>query len=39
LYRNQPDQAQQLNQRYAEIDELLMSSLERWEAMEARGKS
>jgi hypothetical protein len=34
-----PDQAQQLNQRYAEIDQLLMSSLERWEAMEARGKS
>ncbi len=39
LYRNQPDQAQKLNQRYAEIDELLMSSLERWEAMEARAKS
>jgi ATP-binding cassette subfamily F protein uup len=39
LYRNQPDQAQKLNQRYAEIDELLMSSLERWEAMEVRAKS
>jgi ATP-binding cassette subfamily F protein uup len=39
LYRNQPDQAQKLNQRYAEIDELLMSSLERWEAMDVRAKS
>jgi ATP-binding cassette subfamily F protein uup len=39
LYRNQPDQAQKLNQRYAEIDELLMSALERWEAMEVRAKS
>jgi ATP-binding cassette subfamily F protein uup len=38
LYRNQPDQAQQLNQRFAEIDQLLMSSLERWEVMEARAK-
>ena len=38
LYRNQPDQAQKLNQRYAEIDELLISALERWEAMEARAK-
>jgi ATP-binding cassette subfamily F protein uup len=38
LYRSQPDQAQQLNQRYAEIDQLLMSSLERWEVMEARAK-
>lgn len=39
LYRNQPDQAQKLNQRYAEIDELLMAALERWEAMEVRAKS
>lgn len=38
LYRNQPDQAQKLNQRYAEIDELLMSALERWEAMEVRAR-
>jgi ATP-binding cassette subfamily F protein uup len=38
LYRSQPDQAQQLNQRFAEIDQLLMSSLERWEVMEARAK-
>jgi ATP-binding cassette subfamily F protein uup len=38
LYRNQPDQAQKLNQRFAEIDALLMSSLERWEAMEERAK-
>jgi len=39
LYRNEPDQAQKLNKRYAEIDELLMSALERWEAMEVRAKS
>ena len=38
LYRNQADQAQKLNQRFAEIDALLMSSLERWEAMEERAK-
>jgi ATP-binding cassette subfamily F protein uup len=38
LYRTQPQQAQTLNQRYADIDELLMSALERWEAMELRAK-
>ncbi len=39
LYRTQPDQAQKLNQRYAEIDTLLMQALERWEAMEVRTKN
>ena len=36
LYRKQPDEVQKLNQRFAEIDQLLMDSLERWEAIEAR---
>ena len=35
LYRKQPDEVQKLNQRFAEIDQLLMESLERWEAIEA----
>lgn len=39
LYRTQPDQAQKLNQRFAEIDEQLMSALERWEAIELRKES
>lgn len=36
LYRKQPEDVQKLNQRFAEIDQLLMKSLERWEAIEAR---
>ncbi len=36
LYRKQPDEVQKLNQRFADIDQLLMESLERWEAIEAR---
>jgi ATP-binding cassette subfamily F protein uup len=36
LYRKEPDQAQALNQRFAEIDNLLMDALQRWEAIEAR---
>jgi ATP-binding cassette subfamily F protein uup len=39
LYRTEPEQAQKLNQRYAEIDTLLMQALERWEAMEVRTKN
>ncbi len=38
LYRKQPDEVQTLNQRFAEIDQLLMESLERWEAIEARSR-
>ncbi len=38
LYRRQPDEVQTLNQRFAEIDQLLMESLERWEAIEARSR-
>ncbi len=36
LYRNEPATVQQLNQRFAEIDEQLMQALERWEAIESR---
>ena len=36
LYKKQPEEAQQLNQRYAEIDQSLMECLEKWEAIEAK---
>jgi ATP-binding cassette subfamily F protein uup len=36
LYKQQPAEAQRLNQRFAEIDILLMESLEKWEAIEAK---
>ena len=39
LYKEQPEAVQQLNTRYAEIDTLLLESLERWESIEARAKS
>jgi ABC transport system ATP-binding/permease protein len=39
LYRRQPDDAKQLNQRFAEIDVLLLESLEKWDALEAKSKS
>ncbi len=39
LYRKAPGEVQQLNQRFAEIDTLLMEALERWEAIEARAGS
>ncbi|MEN3294334.1 MAG: transport system ATP-binding/permease protein [Burkholderiales bacterium] len=38
LYKQQPAELQRLNQRFAEIDELLMESLEKWEALEAKAK-
>lgn len=38
LYRQQPEEVQRLNQRFTEIDNLLMESLERWEAIEAKVK-
>ncbi|MBI1892175.1 MAG: ATP-binding cassette domain-containing protein [Burkholderiales bacterium] len=38
LYNKQPQEVQQLNQRYAEIDELLLQYLEQWEAIEAIAK-
>ncbi len=36
LYRTQPEEVQRLNTRFAEIDEQLLQSLERWEEIEAR---
>ena len=38
LYRQQPEEVQRLNRRFAEIDDLLMASLEKWEAFEAKSK-
>ena len=38
LYRQRPDEVQRLNQRFAEIDELLLQNLEKWEAIEAKAK-
>ncbi|MFZ1181067.1 MAG: ATP-binding cassette domain-containing protein [Herbaspirillum sp.] len=38
LYRQGPDEARRLNTRFAEIDAILLNSLERWEAIEARQK-
>ena len=35
LYRQQPDEVRRLNDRFAEIDNQLLQSLERWEAIEA----
>ena len=39
LYRQSPSDAQQLNQRYAEIDTLLVQALERWEEIESRSQA
>ena len=39
LYRSQPDEVNRLNLRFAEIDQLLLDALERWEAIEARLKN
>ncbi len=36
LYRQAPVEAQELNRRFVEIDELLMQALERWETIESR---
>ncbi len=38
LYRKEPGEVQRLNQRYAEIDDALMTALQRWEEIEARSK-
>jgi ATP-binding cassette subfamily F protein uup len=38
LYKQQPEEAQRLNQRFAEIDQQLLESLEKWEDIEARTK-
>lgn len=39
LYRENPEEVQRLNQRFAEIDNLLLENLEKWEAIEARTKA
>ena len=39
LYAKEPAEAQKLSERFAEIDQLLMDSLERWEIIEAKTKS
>jgi ATP-binding cassette subfamily F protein uup len=39
LYKKQAAEVQRLNQRFAEIDTLLLENLEKWEAIEARSKS
>ncbi len=38
LYTQQPDEVKRLNKRFAEIDGLLLETLEKWEAIEARSK-
>ncbi|WP_428718698.1 ATP-binding cassette domain-containing protein [Undibacterium curvum] len=39
LYKNGPNQANQLNARFAEIDEQLLEALEKWENIEAKSKA
>ena len=39
LYAKEPAEAQKLIERFAEIDQLLMDSLERWEIIEAKTKT
>jgi ATP-binding cassette subfamily F protein uup len=36
LYKQQPDEVQRLNHRFAEIDQMLLANLEKWETIEAR---
>jgi len=38
LYAKQPQEVQALNQRYAEIDDMLLDCLQKWEAIETQGK-
>lgn len=38
LYRQQPDEVQRLNERFSEIETLLLENLEKWEAIEAKTK-
>ncbi len=39
IYAKEPAEAQKLSERFAEIDQLLMDSLERWEIIEAKTKN
>jgi len=38
LYKNGPDEANKLNARFADIDEELLTALDKWETIEARSK-
>ena len=38
FYKTNPADARRINARYAEIDDLLMDALERWEKIEARSR-
>ncbi|MFC5475058.1 ATP-binding cassette domain-containing protein [Paraherbaspirillum soli] len=38
LYKQKPEEVKRLNDRFAEIDGLLLESLEKWEVIEARSK-
>jgi ATP-binding cassette subfamily F protein uup len=38
FYKTNPADARRINARYAEIEELLLDALERWERLEARAK-
>jgi ATP-binding cassette subfamily F protein uup len=39
VYQREPEEARKLGERFAEIDEQLMESLERWEDMESRSRA
>jgi ATP-binding cassette subfamily F protein uup len=38
IYKRKPEDAQKMNQRFAELDDLLLEALEKWEVIEARSK-
>ncbi len=38
LYKRKPEEVKRLNERFAELDGLLMEALEKWEVIEARNK-
>ena len=38
FYKTNPADAKRINARYAEIDDLLLDALERWERIEARAR-
>ena len=39
LYKRKPDEVKRLNERFAELDGLLIEALEKWEVIEARNKA
>jgi len=39
LYKRKPEEVKRLNERFAELDGLLMEALEKWEVIEARNKA